>query len=630
MPEHMRSGDKNAETLVQWSRSYWIETCFDRAEKLKPCPSGLTGACCRICHLGPCRFYQSGEERIDRGVCGASLAVVVARNILRMSAAGASAISAVGREMAVTLSNVACGKARDFEIKDIRKLQSIAEAFGIACAGRTTDGIAQDVAGIMLDTFSRHDGAMNYLKRVPPKTMEMWESCDMTPAAGIDREIVEAVYSTTMGVEQEPEGLLTSALRAAIAGGCYGAMIAIDVSDLLLGKARPVNEEAGLGLLREDIVNIVFAGHDPTLPELLMKVISEPEMVEYAKSKGAAGIKLSTLSPMRHGPAIAGGFTNQELCMVTGLVDALVTGLQGIMPGLAGIANNFHTKVVSTSKKGKMPGVSHIEYSSLNAGESVREIVRLAIDNYPNRTGNGERINDRYSAVSGLFFELRDRMDNGAAGILIKDFNAAIIEGRIRGIACLMGSDNPRVQATGIHKYLARELVSDNVLVFTTEGGSASCAMSGYLDPETAKAAAGPLLRQACQDLNIPPVVHLGGSIDNARLLTMLSSMVSEESPFDGIAGIPAVVIAPEWFSERELATAFCFAASGMTVIMGGPSPVEASEEVTKIMSEVWPERFGGSVVFEPDFEKILEHSLKAVNRIRENLRANAEGEVKA
>lgn len=630
MPEQMRSGDKNAETLVQWSRSYWIETCFDRSEKLKPCPSGLTGACCRICHLGPCRFYQSGEERIDKGVCGASLAVVVARNILRMSAAGASAISATGREMAITLSNVACGKARDFEIKDIRKLQGIAEAFGIASAGRTTDEIAQDVSGIMLDAFSKLEGGLNYLKGIPLNTIEVWEGCDMAPAAGIDREIVEAVYSTTMGVEQEPEGLLTSALRVAIAGSWSGAMIANDVSDLFFGKARPDKGEAGLGLLQEDAVNIVFAGHDPTLPELLMKAVSEPELVEYAKSKGAAGIKLSTLSPMRHGPDIVGGFTNQELCMVTGLVDVLVTGLQGVMPGLAGIANNFHTKVVSTSKKGKMPGVSHIEYSSLNAGESVREIVRLAIDNYPNRTGNGEQVRDRCSALSGLSFELTDLTGNGAAGILKKTFYDAIIEGRIRGIACLMGSDNPRVQATGIHKFLARELVSDNVLVFTTEGGSASCALSGYLDPETANAAAGPLLRQACQDLNIPPLVHLGGSIDNARFLTMLSSMVSEDGPFDRITGIPAVVIAPEWFSERELSTAFCFAASGITVVMGGPSPVEASEEVTKIMSEVWPERFGGSVVFEPDFEKILEHALNALNRIRENLRANAEGEVKA
>lgn len=629
MPEYTRSGDRDAEPLVQWSRSYWIETCFDRAEKLKPCPSGLTGACCRVCHLGPCRFYQSGEEKIDKGVCGASLSVVVARNILRMTAAGASALSDTGRELAVTLSNAASGKAKDFKVKDIHKLNNVAEALGINYADRTLDEATEDVASGLLNEFSIQSGATAYLKRVPATTLEAWKEADIIPS-GIDREIVGAMHSSTIGVDQDPLSLLTGALRVAIAGCWGGAMIAKDVSDLLLGTTGNVTIEAGLGVLRDDTVNIVFLGHDPTLPELIMQEISEPDMVNLAKSKGASGIRLSALSHLRHGPDIAGGFTNQELSLITGLADAFVVGLQNVMPSLVDIANNFHTKVICTSRKGRLPGALHIDYNSLNARESVREIISLAIESYPERTGNGERVYNRHSASSGFSLELSDGAGNGAAGVSKKLLNNALADGRIMGIACLIGSDNPRVQATGIHKYLASELMSDDVMVLTTEGGSASSAVSGLLDPDTVYNAAGQSLKEACLDIGIPPIVHMGGSIDNARILTMLASMVSEDGHYDTIRKVPVVVIAPEWFAEKELTAACCFAASGVPVIMGGPSPVESSEEVTKIMSEIWEERFGGSIHFEPDFAKILELALSAINRRRELLNPGTPGEVSA
>jgi hydroxylamine reductase (hybrid-cluster protein) len=105
--------------------------------------------------------------------------------------------------------------------------------------------------------------------------------------------------------------------------------------------------------------------------------------------------------------------------------------------------------------------------------------------------------------------------------------------------------------------------------------------------PEAA-AMAGPGLREVCEAIGIPPILHLGACVDNSRILTIATAMALEGGLSDEIGGMPAVGIAPEWMSEKAIAIGCYFAASGVPVIFGGESPVEASREVTKIMTEVW------------------------------------------
>ena len=98
-------------------------------------------------------------------------------------------------------------------------------------------------------------------------------------------------------------------------------------------------------------------------------------------------------------------------------------------------------------------------------------------------------------------------------------------------------------------------------------------------------------------------------------------AMAAEGGLSDEIGGMPAVGIAPEWMSEKAIAIGVYFAASGLPVIFGGESPVEASREVTRIMTEVWFERFMGALHFEPDPEKILEMTLDYIDKARERLK---------
>jgi anaerobic carbon-monoxide dehydrogenase catalytic subunit len=626
MSENIKSANKSAEKIIEWGESRKIETCFDRAQKLKPCPIGATGACCKVCHMGPCRLVGKNAEEEARGVCGATLPTVAARNFLRMIAAGTAAHSDHARGMAFTLLSVANGEAKDFKITDVRKLYRVAGYLNIEFEGRAVNDVARDVATKLIEDFGRQKGDINYLSRAPKKTQERWKKWGIVPR-GVDREVCEAMHRTNIGVDHDPDHLLLHGLRTSLADGWAGSMISTDVTDILFGTPMPQKSEASFGIFKEDEVNLIVHGHEPLLAEIMVDVTQDPEMIAYAQSKGAKGINLGGMCCtanevlMRHGIPTAGGFTNQELGIMTGLVDAITVDVQCIMPAIAELSKKFHTKVITTSEKAKIPGAVHIEFDEHRAVEVAKEIVKLAIDNYNNRKAEGSHITDKFPVIAGFSQEYIEYMQGGTWRASFRPLNDAIMAGRIRGVVGLAGCDNPRVQSTGLHTFLARELIKNDVLIVSTGCGSAACGTAGYLTPEMAMENAGPGLREVCEAIGIPPILHLGACVDNSRILTIASAMAAEGGLSDEIGGMPAVGIAPEWMSEKAIAIGCYFAASGVPVIFGGESPVEASEEVTRIMTEVWFERFMGALHFEPDPEKILSMALDYIDQARERLK---------
>ncbi len=627
MEKKIHSANKEAEQIIEWAEAHDYRTCFERAQDLKPCPIGESGACCRVCHMGPCRLVGKDAEETATGVCGASLATVAARNLVRMIAGGTSAHSDHARDMARTLLAAATGEAPDFKITDVVKLNRVAEMLGVEFGnGKPVHEVAKDVATKFLEDFGRQDGEINYARRAPQKTYERWKKWGIIPR-GIDREVVEAMHRTSVGVDHESDHILTHGLRAALADGWGGSMISTDITDILFGTPKPVKAEASFGIFKEDEVNLVVHGHEPTLAEIIVDTASDPELLEYAKSKGAKGINLGGMCCtanevlMRHGIPTAGGFTNQELGIMTGLIDVMTVDVQCIMPAVTEAAKKFHTKIITTSPKAKIPGAVHIEYDEHRAKEIAKQIIRLAIDNFTNRKTEGSHVSDKFPVIAGFSDEYIQYMLGGRWRASYRPLNDAIMAGRIRGVVGLAGCDNPRVTATGLHKFLAMELIRNDVLIVSTGCGSAACATSGYLTPETALEYAGPGLKEVCVAIGMPPILHVGACVDNSRILTITTAMAKEGGLSDEIGGMPAVGIAPEWMSEKAIAIGCYFAASGVPVIFGGESPVGASEEVTKIMTEVWFERFMGALHFEPDPEKMLKMALDYIDKARERLK---------
>lgn len=628
MEKKIHSASPAAEQIIQWGEEQHIETCFDRAQKLKPCPIGEVGACCKHCHMGPCRLVGKNAEEDARGVCGARLETVAARNLARMIAAGTATHSDHARGMAQTLLAVAEGHVKDFKITDVRKLYRVAGYLNVEFEGRPVNDVAKDVALKVLNDFGNQSNTneINYTSRAPKKTQERWRKWNIVPRS-IDREVVEMMHRTAIGVDHDPDHILTHGLRTALADGWGGCMISTDITDILFGTPMPIKAEASFGIFKEDEVNVVVHGHEPLFAEMIVEVSSDPELVSLAKSKGAKGINVGGMCCtanevlMRHGIPTAGGFTNQELGIMTGLIDAMTVDVQCIMPAITEVASKFHTKVITTNERAKIQGAMHVQFDEHRAKEIAKEIVKIAIDNFPNRTAKGSHISEKFPVIAGFSHEYIEYMQGGRWRGSFRPLNDAIMAGRVRGVVGLAGCDNPRVPSQGLHKFLATELIKNDVLIVSTGCGSAACGTAGYLTAETALEQAGPGLREVCEAIGIPPILHLGACVDNSRILTIASAMAAEGGLSDEIGGMPAVGIAPEWMSEKAIAIGCYFAASGVPVIFGGESPVGASKEVTRIMTEVWFERFRGALHFEPDPEKILAMALDYIDKARAALK---------
>ena len=109
------------------------------------------------------------------------------------------------------------------------------------------------------------------------------------------------------------------------------------------------------------------------------------------RAAGAHGVNLSGICCtaneilMRQGIPAAGNFLHQELSIMTGAVEAMVVDVQCIMQALVGLAQNFHTKIITTSPKVQIKGATHIEFDEHKALTIAKQILKVAIDNFKNR-----------------------------------------------------------------------------------------------------------------------------------------------------------------------------------------------------------------------------------------------------
>jgi carbon-monoxide dehydrogenase catalytic subunit len=569
--------------------------------------------------MGPCRLTKEGQT----GVCGATIDTIVARNFARMVAAGASAHSDHGRGLAYTLLEVAEGKASDYAISDPNKLKEMAGYLDVPTEGRSLNEIAHDVAVAALAEFGKPLGELANTRRAPPKRQQLWRDHRIMPR-NIDREIVEVMHRTHMGNDQDAEHLLDQSMRAALADGWGGSMIGTDISDVLFGTPGPVMGEVGMGVLSEDQVNIVLHGHEPTLSEMIVVAASDPELIAYAESKGAKGICLSGLCCtaneiiMRQGIPTAGNMLQQELAILTGAVEAMIVDVQCIMQGLVPVAEKYHTEIITTSPKTKITGATHIEFEENNALGIAKNIIRRAIDRFPER-GKTHIPNDRHATIPGFSHEYIGYALGGASRGSFRPLNDAIMAGRIRGVVANIGCTNSRVQFESFHRYLTEKFIANDILVVETGCASVASQKQGFMTPEALEKA-GPGLREVCETVGMPPVLHMGSCVDNSRILTVLSQMATEGGLGEDISDIPAVGMAPEWMSEKAISIATYCVASGAYVIMGIHNPVAGSEFVTNFINEGWESKIGGRLEFVTDVEEIYQKTVEHIDKKRADL----------
>jgi anaerobic carbon-monoxide dehydrogenase catalytic subunit len=300
-----------------------------------------------------------------------------------------------------------------------------------------------------------------------------------------------------------------------------------------------------------------------------------------------------------------------------------VVDVQCIMQALVDLASNFHTQIITTSPKVRIKGATHIEFEEERALTIAKKILKSAIDNYKNR-GATHIPQVKEDLIPGFSHEYINYMLGGTYRASFRPLNDAIMTGRIRGVAAIVGCNNPRSKQDYLHTYVTQELLKQDVLIVETGCGAIAAAKLGLLLGEAGLDKVGAGLREVCETVGIPPVLHMGSCVDNTRILTVLTQMAEEGGLGDDIDQIPAVGLAPEWMSEKALAIATYCVASGAYVIFGGSSPVSGmpdrvsdSDIVLRYISEGWEKIYGGKLEFIKDPDEMIQKTLEHIDKKR-------------
>ena len=600
-----------------------VETAFHRAANMKPCPIGADSACCKHCFMGPCRLNPK-DPYSKVGVCGATIDTIMSRNFGRMVAAGGAAHTDHGMVMLDIFKEVVEGNLKDYSIKDPQKLEEVAREIGIETEGRDIKEIATDFYKELERTYTQVEGEIPFAKRVPEKTLETWRKYDMVPR-GAMREIMELMHRTAIGVDQDYSNLIKQCSRTALADGWGGSMVATEISDILFGTPTPVKAEVNMGCLKEDQVNIIIHGHEPNLFDSIIDSVTDPTLIQAAKDAGAKGINLvgmccSGLEMLcRRGIPHAGNFMSTEAVLVTGAVDAMGVDVQCIKQGLAKVAECYGTKLFTTNPRCHIEGAEHIELHEHNPRECTDSIVENAIVRFKNRNMPIEIPNIRNQGVHGFSHEYINYMLGGTFRSSYRPLNDNIINGRIRGVAGVVGCTNPRVKQDWVHVELVKELIQNDVLVVQTGCAQISLAKAGLCTPEAAHLA-GPGLREVCEAVGMPPVLGCGACVDNSRILIACAEMVKTGGLGESIADLPVAGAAPEFMSEKAITIGQYFVASGVFTVFGVTFPIIEETKFHKLLFEGLEEMGMGKWGFAVDPHEIAQLMIAHIDKKRKAL----------
>lgn len=595
--------------MFQIARRAGVETVFDRLERQEPkCPYCYTGVSCRNCVMGPCRI----TAKADRGVCGATADVMVARGLLRNTLGGTASHVDHARHVALTLLHAARGEA-PYSIRDEAKLRSIGRALGIEGAdSMSVRELAERVALLALEEIgATHANGGRWLRmHATQERLETWSKLGVLPGGGM-LPILEGMHRTSMGNDADPVNLILGCIEAGIADGFYGLHLSTDLQDVLFGTPRPKFSSAGMGVLEAEYVNIACHGHVPILSE---KIVEAAEALqEEAKKAGAKGIRVVGICCTgneileRQGIPAVGNELNSELVVATGALDAMVVDYQCIFPALAQTAQCFHTKLITTAPIVKIPGAEHIEFDERRADEVAREIVRRAIESFRQRDAGKIHIPKfRTEVVAGFSVEaLLEVLSKINSQDPLAPLVDSIAAGDIKGAVAIVGCNNPRVTHDLMHVELARELVKRDILVLATGCAAHAHAKAGLMKPSGYRLAGERLQRvlkavgEAAGLEALPPVLHFGSCVDNSRINQLLKALAEKLNV--AIKDLPVAASAPELTTEKAISIGTWAVALGVTTHVNPLPRIMGSELVTQLLTEKAEELLGARFIHSPD-----------------------------
>ena len=579
-----------------------IDTAFDRFDAQQPqCSFGLAGVCCKICNMGPCKI----TPKSPKGVCGADADLIVARNLLRSAAAGASQHGMHAREVILSLKWAAEGRL-NIPIMGQQKIRDTAKSFGIKTEHRQIKHIASDLADALLEDMSRTVPAEHRTIKAcaPAERQEVWKDLDIIPISAY-HEVFEAFHKSGCGTDGDWKSVMQQFLRCGLSftfSGVVGASIA---TDSLFGVGDRVTSKVNIGALKKGYVNIAVHGHLPTLVSQIVAVGQEEKFVELAKSKGAKGIQFygiccSGLAAMyRYGGVIPlSNAVSAELVLGTGALDLWVADVQDVFPSIMEVAKCFKTTVVTTSESARLPGAERFEYDHHHSNiEQTRElaekIVMRAIESFEARRGIPVYI-PPYEVDAEVGFSVEYVCKRFGSMQPLAD---ALREGKILGIVNMVGCSNPKVLYEKATVDVADVLLKNNVLILTNGCAAFPLMKLGYCNVSALDKVGDSMREFLTPDL--PPVWHVGECIDNTRSTGIFAGVAGASG--HKICEMPYAFTSPEWGNEKGLDAALGFRLMGINSYHCVEAPIYGSKNVIEFLKEGTKETLGSAMHVDVD-----------------------------
>jgi carbon-monoxide dehydrogenase catalytic subunit len=223
------------------------------------------------------------------------------------------------------------------------------------------------------------------------------------------------------------------------------------------------------------------------------------------------------------------------------------------------------------------------------------------------------------TGVQGFSHEYINYMLGGSFRSSYAPLNSNIVNGRIRGVAGVVGCTNPRVKQDWLHVELVKDLIKNDVLVLQTGCSQIALAKAGLTTPEAAHLA-GDGLKEVCETVGMPPVLGMGACVDNSRILIAASEMVKTGGLGDSIADLPVAGCAPEYMSEKAICIGQYFVASGVYTVFGVTFPIVEGTKFHKHLFEELEQQGLGKWGFATDPHEMARLMIAHIDKKRKQL----------
>lgn len=606
-----------------------ITNVFDRFSQQQPiqCKFCIEGLSCQLCANGPCRI----SDKVPRGTCGVDRHTMVARNFMyRHVTIGTSANIFHAMQAARSLKAAGEHPESGLKIRDAEKLKKYADMAGLD-ANQPIEKLAVDFADWVISDIHlpSHVPSKTVEAFAPTRRKELWNKLGLFPGGGFS-EVAYAQTRCMTNFNSDPVEFLLNSVRLGIANEYQGLFILDILQEILMGTQKIEMKQQNMGLLKENMINIVSNGHMPMFASVAIDLASTDEWQQKAKEAGADGIHIlghvcegqqlinydGTHNQKAYGGQ-EGEWLSEEYLLATGVVDLFMFDYNCTIPTLPIYAKRFGTKLLSTHPVIKLQGTETLDFIPEKMNEQAAKALDKAIEAFKARKAENREVHiPQY--VSDCMVGFSTESVKSALGGSFKPLIDQIVNGNIRGIATIVGCTTARYGQGGSNIFkITQGLIKNNILVLS--GGCTSSVMeyTGLTNPKAADEA-GEGLKAVCKQLGIPPVLTYGACVDIGKM-THTAKEIADELDVDTNM-LPIVIGAPEYLEQKAVADACTAVALGWLVHVAPVPSITGSDVVVKTLTETTETLGLGKVVVELDAEKTVQIYIDHIEKKRKEL----------